>query len=255
MKVAVILRQVPDVVEELVIADDGRTLSEEDVMYITNEGDEHALEEALLLKARHAAPVTAFGVGGEEAKDALATAVAKGADEAVFVRSTPDARGDNASLAARLAGPLKTGGYGLVLTGVHAADQLDAGLGGLLAVQLAAPYVGGLTAVHVDVAGAKAVVQKEYAGGRLGVMEVDLPAVLGVQSAEQPPRYVSVGKVTQARRTLQASELSVPSMTVPGVRARALLRPESGAHAKMLEGDADHVAAEIVALVKERGLL
>src|SRR3990170_2995653 len=144
MKAAVILRQVPDVVEELVIGEDGRSLPEDDVMYITNEFDEHALEQALILKARHAGTVTAIGVGGDAARDALATSVAKGADEAVFVPVDFAARGDNVALSAQLAAALKAGGYDLVLTGVHATDQLDAGLRGLLAVRLGIPYVGGL---------------------------------------------------------------------------------------------------------------
>jgi len=255
MKAAVILRQVPDVVEELVIAEDGRSLSEDDVMYITNELDEHALEQALLLKARHTGTVTAIGLGGDAARDALATSVAKGADEAVFVPIDFAARGDNCVLSAHLAAALKAGGYDVVLTGVYATDQLDAGLGGLLAARLGIPYVGGLSGVQLDAGGRKAVVHKEYPGGRLGVMEVDLPAVLGIQSAEQPPRYVPVSKVMQARRTLRVKELKGPLPQVAGVTVRKLLKPESSAHAKMLEGDEDAVAGQIVNLVKERGLL
>lgn len=255
MKAAVILRQVPDVVEELVIAEDGRSLSEDDVMYITNELDEHALEQALLLKARHSGTVTAFGVGGDAARDALATSVAKGADEAVFVPVDFAARGDNVVLSGHLAAALKAGGYDLILAGVHAADQLDAGLGGLLAARLGVPYVGGLTGVQFDGGGRKAVVHKEFPGGRLGVMEVDLPAVLGIQSAEQPPRYVPVSKVMQTKRALQVREIKGPLPQVAGVRVRKLLKPESATHAKMLEGDEDAVATQIVALVKERGLL
>jgi len=255
MKAAVVLRQVPDVVEDLVIAGDGRSLSEEDVMYITNELDEHALEQALLLKARHSGTVTAIGLGGDAARDALATSVAKGADEAVFVPVDFAARGDNVVLSSHLASALREGGYDVILAGVHAADQLDAGLGGLLAARLGVPYVGGLTGVQLDAGGRTAVVHKEYPGGRLGVLEIDLPAVLGIQSAEQPPRYVPVSKVLQAKRALQVKEVRGPLPQVAGVTVRKLLKPESATHAKMLQGDEDAVATQIVALVKERGLL
>lgn len=255
MKFAVILRQVPDVVEELVIAEDGVSLSEDDVMYITNELDEHALEQALILKARTGGTVTAMGVGGEAAKDALATSVAKGADEAVFVPLDFKARGDNHVLSAHLAAVLKAGGYDLILTGVQATDQLDAGLGGLLAARLAMPYVGGLAGVQVDSGGRKALVRKEYPGGLLGVMEVALPAVLGIQSSEQPPRYVAVGKVMQTRKTLQVKEVRAPVPDVKGLHITKLLKPEAGAKAKMLEGDVGHVAAAIASLLKESGLL
>jgi electron transfer flavoprotein alpha/beta subunit len=49
MTIAVILEQVPDVVEELAIAPSGNELDRDTVTYVLNEYDDHALEEALLL--------------------------------------------------------------------------------------------------------------------------------------------------------------------------------------------------------------
>jgi electron transfer flavoprotein beta subunit len=255
MKVAVIIRQVPDVVEELVIAEDGRSLSEDDVMYITNELDDHALEQALILKGRHGAHVAAYGIGGSEARDALATSVAKGADEAVYVPLEFKDRGDNHKLAMHLASLLRDGGFDLILSGMQAADQVDGSLGGLLASHLSMPYVGGLVGVDMPPGGGKATVKKEYPGGRIGVMDVTSPAVLGIQSSEQPPRYVPVSKVMQAKKTLQVKELKTPVPGVAGVHITQLQKPEAGARAKMLEGDEAKVAAGIAGLLKERGLL
>lgn len=255
MKIAVVLRQVPDVVEELVLSENARCLEEGEVMYITNEADDHALEEALILKSRHAARVTAIGAGGDEAKDALASAVAKGADEAVFVPVPFEQRGDNHRLASVLAPALKAAGYDLVLTGVWAADQIDAGLAGLLAVHLSLPYVGGLTSVAADPAGSKATVHKEFPGGRLGILEVSLPAVLGIQSAEQPPRYVPVSKVTQAKRALKVTTWAEPPVMSEGIRPSKLMKPEAAAKAEMIPGDAKQVSEQVVRLLRERGLV
>lgn len=254
MKIAVILRQVPDVVEELVIAEDGRSLAEDEVMHITNEGDEHALEEALILKARHAAKVTAVAVGGDDAKDALASAVAKGADEAVLVPVPSEHRGDNVRLASVLGPAMKAAGYDLILTGVWAADQVDAGLAGLLAMHLSLPYVGGVVSVSLEPNGTKGVARKEFSGGRLGLMEVSLPAVLGVQSAEQPPRYVPVSRIVQAKRTLQVKEQAEPPHVIEGIRAVKLIKSTSAAKAEMLPGDAKQVAEQIVRILRERGI-
>ncbi|KXH74818.1 MAG: hypothetical protein AM326_09515 [Candidatus Thorarchaeota archaeon SMTZ-45] len=255
MKIAAILRQVPDVVEELVIAEDGQSLDETEVMYITNELDENALEQALILKGRHDAQVTAYGVGGDEARDALATSVAKGADEAVFIPLEFKDRGDSHKLAAHLVNVLKEGGYNLVLTGVQATDEVDYGLGGLLAANLSWSYIGGLAAVEIDPSGSKAVVKKEYPGGRLGLMEVTLPAILGMQASEQPPRYVPVSKVMQTKKTLQVKEVKTPAPETTGVHIKKLLKPEVGAKAEMIEGDEEKIATTIANLLKERGLL
>ena len=254
MKIAVVLRQVPDVVEELVIAEDGKTLAEDEVMRITNEGDEHALEEGLILKSRHGARITVLAAGGDEAREALATAVAKGADEAILVRVPPEHMGDNVRLASVLGPALKPAGYDLILTGVWATDQLDAGLAGLLATQLSLPYVGGVVSISVEPTGTTGVVHKEFSGGRHGVLEVNLPAVLGIQSAEQPPRYVPVSRVVQAKRSLQVKEQGEPPQVVEGIRASKLVKSASAAKAEMLPGTVGEVADQIVRILRERGI-
>ncbi len=254
MKIAVVLREVPDVVEELVIGEDGTSLDEDEVMRITNEGDEHALEEALILKSRHAARVTVLAAGGDEARDALAAAVAKGADEAVRVPVPPEHRGDNVRLASVLSPSMKAAGYDLVLTGVWAADQLDAGLAGLLAMHLSLPYVGGVVSVSLESNGSKGVVHKEFPGGRHGVMAVSLPAVLGIQSAEQPPRYAPVSRIMQAKRTLQVKDQAEPPQVVEGLRVSKLIKSTSEARAEMLPGTVSEVADQIVRILRERGI-
>lgn len=255
MKVAVILRLVPDVVEELVIADDGRSLAEDEIMYITNELDEHALEQALLLKERRGARLTAIGVGGDEARDALATAVAKGADEAVYVPLEAQDRADSHRIGAHLAGLLRQERFEVLLAGTQSIDELDGSLGGILASHLGLPYVGGLAAVDTDPSGSKATVKKEFPGGRLAVLEVSLPAVLGIQAAEQPPRYAAVSRIMQVKKSLQVKEWKAPVPDVVGVRITGLAKPEAAGRAEMIPGDAESVAARIARLLQERGLL
>ncbi len=254
MKIAVILREVPDVVEELVIAEDGKRLDEDEVMHITNEGDEHALEEALILKSRHGAHVTVYAAGGDEARDALAAAVAKGADEAVRVPVPPEHAGDNERLASVLSPAMKAAGYDLVLTGVWSADQVDAGLAGLLATRLSVPYLGGVVSVALEPTGASGLVHKEFSGGRHGVLEISLPAVLGIQSAEQPPRYVPVSRLTQAKRALQAKDQAEPAQVAEGLRPLKLVKASAETKAEMLPGTVSEVADQIVRILRERGV-
>ena len=50
MKIAVLLKQVPDLAEELEVDDSGKALDTEYIKFRLNEYDEHALEEAVCLK-------------------------------------------------------------------------------------------------------------------------------------------------------------------------------------------------------------
>jgi len=80
MTIAVILEQVPDVVEELAIAPSGNELDRDTVTYVLNEYDDHALEEALLLAEASGDEVIAVGIDTTgELDQALYTALAKGA--------------------------------------------------------------------------------------------------------------------------------------------------------------------------------
>ncbi|MEE3124119.1 MAG: electron transfer flavoprotein subunit beta/FixA family protein, partial [SAR324 cluster bacterium] len=84
MKIAVLLKQVPDLAEELEVDDSGKALDTEYIKFRLNEYDEHALEEAVCLKeAGEATEVTAIALDGEEVDKALFTAMAKGADKAL----------------------------------------------------------------------------------------------------------------------------------------------------------------------------
>ena len=71
MKIAVLLKQVPDLAEELEVDDSGKALDTEYIKFRLNEYDEHALEEAVCLKeAGEANEVTAIALDGEEVEKA-----------------------------------------------------------------------------------------------------------------------------------------------------------------------------------------
>ncbi|NIS82789.1 MAG: electron transfer flavoprotein subunit beta, partial [Anaerolineales bacterium] len=63
---------------------------------------------------------------------------------------------------------------------------------------LGMPFVGYVSGVSTT--DGKLTVRKEYPGGLIAEMEVTTPAVLGIQAAEQPPRYVAISKVRQAMK-------------------------------------------------------
>ena len=85
MNILVLLKMVPDVVEELEVAAGGTSLNGEYLRMIVSESDDHALEEALLLKERYGGKVTVLALDAPEVDDALFNALAKGADRVLKI--------------------------------------------------------------------------------------------------------------------------------------------------------------------------
>jgi electron transfer flavoprotein beta subunit len=258
MKILVLLKMVPDIVEELEIGADGRSLDQDAVRPIVSERDDHALEQALLLKERSGATVTALALEAPEVDEVLFTALAKGADRAVKVTGLEAAPGSAAAaevLAAVLPVVPDLMPVDLVLAGCQAIDDLDGVLAPGLAERLAVPYLGIVTGVTVAAAGGPATVLKEFAGGTRGRYTVCLPAVLGIQAAEKPPRYVPVAKVRAAMKTRAIEELPAPAVEAQGlVAVTAMTKPEAAGRAEMLEGSPEAVAAKLVEILAARGL-
>jgi electron transfer flavoprotein beta subunit len=255
MNIAVLAKQVPDLVEGLEIDASGKALDPDSLRYILSETDDHALEEALLIKERVGGRVEVFSLEVGEVREALYAALAKGADRAVLAHTDGEVRLDNHALARIFAHLLAGGSFDLILTGVRAIDDLDGSLGGLLAGYLGLPYVGLVRKVEIAGDSATAILEKEYPGGYAAELEVRLPAVLGIQAAEQPPRYVPISRLRQVMKTAKVEEQAASLPEVPPISVERLFQREEGAGATMLSGNPEEVARQIVDLLAERRLL
>ncbi len=261
MKILVLLKMVPDVVEELEVAPDGRSLDLGRM--ITSERDDHALEQALLLKERHGGTVTVLALDAPEVDEALYTALAKGADRALKITDfearwsvrAPATRASAELLARTLPTIPDVLPADLVLTGCQAIDDLDGSVAPLLAHELGLPYLGIVTAVDADPAAARAAVVKEFSGGVRGEFDVPFPALLGIQAAEKPPRYVMVGKIQAAMRSREIEEIPAAIGEVPtSAEILRMTKPDVAAHAEMLAGPPDEVSARVFEILAGRGL-
>lgn len=253
MKIAVPVKFVPDLVEELSIDPGGAALDTSWLRLIINEFDDHAVEQAILLKERGGGQVTVMMTETDGADDFLFTAAAKGADQ--LLKLTGDFSNiNNHALAHVYADLLKGLQPDLILTGVQAHNDLDGAVGPLLAEYLGLPYVGYVAGITVT--GDKVLARKEYSGGLVAEIEVKLPAVLGIQAAEQPPRYVAYSKIRQVMGTAKIGEHPVASLDLGGgTVVSRMYQPEVAERAMMIEGGADEVADRLVAIFKELGTL
>jgi electron transfer flavoprotein beta subunit len=283
MNIIVLLKQVPDLVEELQVDDSGQALDRSWLRFILNEFDDHALEQALLLKEQHGGQVKVFALDMGDVDDTLFTALAKGADSAAKISGDFE-RGFDSHMAARIFQAVVADiPYDLILTGVQAIDDLDGQAGAMLASYLGLPYVGVVSGVQVDDSARAAVIRKEYPGGMLAEFRVTLPAVIGIQAAAQPPRYVPVARIRQAMKTAQIEEIAAPelpgiwlpppqgvqsgvSATLqdggspiedlgPGIQVRRMFRPEAAGAAEIISGSTEEIVGRIISILSEKGLV
>ncbi len=253
MHIAVVLRIVPDLSEDLDIADSGTEIDREWVGLKLNEFDDHALEEAVLIKEASGARVTAIAFAGAGAERQLQTAIARGADDALLIDHDVEGVVSSRMAAHLLASALPDLGATVVLTGVQTSEDVYGQLAPFLAGALNWSTINAVHGVAVD--GGDLVVTQEYSGGHSAQFAVSGPVVLGVQTASKPLRYVSGSKLRQASGTVIAkASATLPADMVPATTDK-LERPQRGASAEMIAGDAAAVAKKIVAVMAERGLL
>jgi len=254
MNLVVPIKMVPDLVEELVIDASGARLDPDALRLKLNEFDDHAIEQAILLKEKGAGQVTVVAPDIEGVDDVLFTAAAKGADRLIKLTGNWNNGVNNHALARVFANFIKTLRPELILTGVQAHNDLDGAVGPQLAEHLGMPYVGYVSGVMVCDGNIQA--RKEFPGGLVAEMQVVLPAVLGIQAAEKPPRYVPISKVRATMKTAKIETFPAAELETAGAPATVrLFQPETSARATMLEGNADAVATRLVEIFREHGVL
>jgi electron transfer flavoprotein beta subunit len=255
MRVIVLMRQLADLVEELEVNSEGTDIDRDFVKFVSNEWDEAALELGLELKDDHGVELTVAALEEPDVDQTLYAALAKGADRAVKLTGLdPDTWIRSRQRATAMSKWLAGVDYDLVLTGVQAADDLDGQLAGLLAAHLGVPHAA--VVVGLEPGEGTVTVTQELGGGVLATSELSLPAVIGVQTAKQAPRYVPITRIRQAMAQSQIEEAALGELeSEPMVTVRRLFSPEAKGSAEMLTGSPKEVAAAIIELVRSRGLL
>lgn len=143
-----------------------------------------------------------------------------------------------------------------MLTGSQAIDDIEGELGACLSEFLKLPYISVVTGLSVDGGTKSAVVIKEFSGGLRGEFTVPLPAVIGIQSASKPPRYVPIAKVNAAKKTAKIESVSLPAPSVKSALSlRKMFTPVAAGKAEMLEGSPKDVSARIIEIMTQRGIL
>lgn len=280
MNIVVLVKQTFDTEEKIALGENG-TVLEDGVKFIINPYDEYAVEQAILMRdAAGGGKVTAVSVGPPRAAEALRTALAMGADEAVLIddeRIPQDEYAVSKALAALLGardggGTADAGGslleerfsaggkpvldgepVDLILGGFFSVDNGAGQVAVRLAALLGVPHVAAVTALAAQ--GGVATAERD-AEGDTEVYEVPLPALFTAQQGLNEPRYPTLPGIMKAKRkTLHRLTLDDLGLAPDDVAARtqrtAVFLPPPRAAGKILQGDPTAQAAELLRLLRE----
>ncbi len=213
MNIFVCVKQVPDTETKIQPSADGTFIETSSIKWILNPYDEFAVEQALLIKqANSGATVTVVRVGGTKDTEALRTALAMGADEAILVEAEDNL--DSYMIAKALKGAIEKSGKNpdLILTGKQAIDDDCLQVPQLLAAMMNLPSVSVIVGFED---GEKLTVKREVEGGAIEVYEVSKPAVIACNKGLNTPRYASLPGIMKAKR----KPLATHSLADVGVTA------------------------------------
>lgn len=245
MKIVVCVKQVGMLADDVEFTPDRRDVDPDYLDRSLNEWDVVAVEEALQIRERvGAGEVVVVGVGDEDA--GLRRCLAMGADRATRIEAMAT---DVFSVARALADAVRPEEPDLVLCGAQSSDAVQAATGTALAEFLGLPRVAVVTRIGWDPGAATATVDRELEGGLVEVVDVDVPALLTVQTGINQPRYVTLRAMKEAEQ-VEIEVLGSKAGGLSAYRVRRMFTPSKGGGAEMLGGDPAEIAARIKEIVE-----
>ena len=200
-------------------------------------------------------------MGGKDSDDTLRMGLAKGAESAIRLEDPAFEGSDGIATARILASAIKDLEYDLILTGCMASDNWYSVVGPALAEMLEIPHAAMVT--HVEVEDNKVKASRELEGGLLEVLDIDLPAVLTIQTGINEPRYASIMGIAKASKkeiALKAAGdlgLSGDEVGTDGSKTKIeeMTLPVQEKMAELIPGAPEEAAEKLSAILKERGLV
>jgi electron transfer flavoprotein beta subunit len=260
MQIVVCVKRVPETSEvDLAIDKSGKDIDKSGLVCDLNEWDSYAIEEGIRLKEKYGGAVTVISLGGDDTNECLRKCLAMGADEALRLTDRAFDGSDAYATAKALAATLLRIPYDLILAGTQAEDDGYGQVGVALAELLRIPHASVVN--RIDVEDKKVKVHRELEGGLEEVLEIDLPALLTIQTGINEPRYVSITGIRKVSkkeiRVLTASDLQLDPDNVgiagADIRVEKVFFPPISGAARILEGSPEDVAGHVLTILKDKG--
>lgn len=250
MQIYVCVKHVPDSAANIHVLDNHKI--DENVPFLLNPYDEHAVTEATILKKQvQNSEIIAVCLGKKDAENTLRSALAMGADRGLLVET--DEMCDSMTTARALhAAIVRDGQADIILTGKESIDnegmQTQFRIGALFDF----PVV--TNAVSLEVKNDRAMVICELAGGRTRKFQLSMPCVVGAGRGLNSPIYPTFPDVVKSRKkpvkTLSLSQLDITA--APGsARIVSITLLEQRRQPRKITGTPAEQAEEIIRILRQ----
>ena len=250
MNIYVCIKQVPDTETKIKLTSDSAWIDTAGIKWIVSPYDEFAIEEALRLKEKNAgSQVTVVAAGPARVVEALRTALAMGADNAIHIEIAETA--DNFLTAKALAGALKKEAkIDIVYFGKEAIDDGAGQTAQLVSSFMDLPCI--TVALNAEYSADKIKVKREVEGGAFEMVESSFPVIIAAQKGMNEPRYASLPNIMKAKKkeikAYKEADVGV-SAADQKIKLKNFQLPPPKQAGKKVDGDAATAAAALVQLL------
>ena len=261
MKIIVCLKQVPESLD-VRIDPETKRIVREGVKSIINPYDTYAVEEGIRLKERFGGEVISISMGPPQAEEALKEAIAMGVDDGILLTDKKFAGSDTLATSYTLScGIKKIGNFDIIICGRETLDGSTGQVGPEVAEFLNIPYVTYVSKIEnisEDVMECVRLMEDHYEK-----VKVKLPVLITVVKEINEPRIPSL------KGLLKAKKAEIKKLTAEQIGGDEKFFGQDGSptrvvdvwtqelkkEGKIIEGEAEDLAEEIIKQLKEMGVV
>lgn len=215
--------------------------------YMLNPYDEYAVEEAVRLKDKYGGEVVCLSVDSKEATDSLQTALALGADRAIWIDSGKGSD-DATTTAQALADFFEDEEADVILAGPVAIDEGSGQVGPRLAELLEVPAVTNVT--NLKLSGEEALLERDVEGDKELVIS-SLPFLMTTLERVTSPRSIPLTGMKDAEKKPLEKWQWLNTGNVRAKTETVGILPVSKKRGKRIKGDVHQQVSELMAILRQ----
>ena len=254
MKICVLIKQVASEDSSLVLNNDKLTFDYASINFVSNEPDTYALEEALQLKEKNGAEVTVCTFGPESSRQVLKDALAKGADNGIFISNEGIDNTSPINTAKIITACIKDQNFDLILSGLQSNDVGYSQVGLLIAEYLNTSHASLVMGTEILNDGDDVKVKLELENGWFQWSELSLPSSLTIQSGINTPRYATLKGIMSVKNkeVKEFNKDSVSYVDNNNYTIEERFLPQKSKETTKIEGSPDEIIEQMVDILKNK---